>query len=144
MIFREPEVEPDPKGGEKDYPPEPPISDIETWLDWQACQLSTPCWWLELGAILVVKDRQKLTHKIQASFSIPKVRMRAFLGQDYTVPLAPKCLNRNAFLPDELSYQDIWQQPFLLMVTYARGCSIGKKSLICWRTQTSALWQEVL
>ena len=47
--------------------------------------------------------------------------MMAFLEQEYTVPPTPKCLNRNAFLPDELSYQEVWQQPILLMVTYARG-----------------------
>ena len=47
--------------------------------------------------------------------------MRAIPGQEYTAPPAPKCLDRNAFLPDELSYQDVWQQPVLLMVTYARG-----------------------
>ena len=47
--------------------------------------------------------------------------MRAFLEQEYTVPSAPKCLNRNTFLLDELSYQDIWQQPILLTVAYARG-----------------------
>ena len=33
----------------------------------------------------------------------------------------PKCLNQNAFLPDELSHQDMQQQPFLLTVTYATG-----------------------
>ena len=33
----------------------------------------------------------------------------------------PKCLNRNAFLPNNLLYQDVWQQPFLLTVAYARG-----------------------
>ena len=37
----------------------------------------------------------------------------------------PKCLNRNAFLPNDLLYQDVQQQPFLLTVAYARGCSIG-------------------
>ena len=47
--------------------------------------------------------------------------MRAFLEQEYTVPPTPKCLNRNAFLLDELSYQDIWQQLILLMVAYARN-----------------------
>ena len=47
--------------------------------------------------------------------------MRASLEQEYIVPPAPKCLNRNAFLLDELSYQDIQQQPTLLMVAYARG-----------------------
>ena len=53
--------------------------------------------------------------------SIPKVRSRTFLGKDFTVPPTPKCLNRNAFLPDGLWCQDVWQQPFLLTLTYARG-----------------------
>ena len=47
--------------------------------------------------------------------------MRALLEQEYTAPPAPKCLNRNAFLPGELSYQDVWQQLILLVVAYARG-----------------------
>ena len=59
--------------------------------------------------------------KIWASFLIPKVRSRVFLGQDYTTPPAPKCLTWNVFLPDELSYQDVQQQPFLLTVAYAQG-----------------------
>ena len=121
MTFWEPEVKPDPKGEDEDYPPEPSILDVKTWLDWQACQLSTPCWWWELKAIPSMKDLQKLAHKIWASFLIPKVRSRAFPGQDFTAPPAPKCLNRNAFLPNDLLYQDVWQQPFLLTVAYARG-----------------------
>ena len=59
--------------------------------------------------------------KIWASFSIPEVRSRVFPGQDYTAPPAPKCLTQNVFLLDELSYQDVWQQPFLLTVAYAQG-----------------------
>ena len=47
--------------------------------------------------------------------------MRASPKQQYTTPPAPKCLSRNAFIPDELSYQDVCQQLTLLMVTYARG-----------------------
>ena len=48
-------------------------------------------------AILGVEDPRKLAHKIWASFSIPEVRMRAFLEQGYTVPPCPqmpwqKCL----------------------------------------------------
>ena len=101
--------------------PEPSILDVETWLDWQACQQSTPCWWWELKAIPGVKDPQKLAYKIWTSFSIPEVRSRAFLGQDFTVSPTPKCLNRNAFLPSDLSYQDMQQQPFLLTAAYARG-----------------------
>ena len=38
----------------------------------------------------------------------------------YCAPI-PKCLNRNAFLPNDLSYQDVWQQLFLLTVAYSRG-----------------------
>ena len=86
MTFREPEVELDPKGGAEDCLPEPPISDLETWLDWQACQLSTPTWQLELRAIPGVKDPQKLACRIWASFPIPEVRIRAIPGQEYTVP----------------------------------------------------------
>ena len=94
---------------------------METWLEWEASQLSTPTGWLELRVILGVKDPQKLACKICASFSIPEVRMRATLGQWCTVPPTPKCLNRNAFLLDDLSYQDVWQQPILLMIAYTRG-----------------------
>ena len=86
VIFGEPEVELDPKGDEESYPPGPSIVDVETWLDWQACQLDTPCWWRELTAIPGVEDPWKLTQKIWAS-SIPEVRSRLFLGQDYTAPL---------------------------------------------------------
>ena len=89
VTFREPEVEPNSKGGAEDYPLEPPISDVETWLEWQACQMSTPAWWAELTAILGVKEPWKLAHKIQASFSIPKVRMGAFPEQEYTMPPLP-------------------------------------------------------
>ena len=47
--------------------------------------------------------------------------MRSFLEKEYTMPPAPKCLSRNAFLLDELSCQDICQQLTLLTVAYARG-----------------------
>ena len=86
VTFREPEVEPDLNGCVENCPPEPPILDVETWLDCQDCQLSTTTWWVELKAIPGMKDLQKLTHKIWASFSIPEVRMRAIPGKMYTVP----------------------------------------------------------
>ena len=41
VTFWGPEVELDPKEGGENYPPEPSILDVETWLDWQACQLDT-------------------------------------------------------------------------------------------------------
>ena len=52
---------------------------------------------------------------------IPKVRSQVFPGQGYTAPPAPKSLTWNVFLLDELSYQDVQQQPFLLTVAYAQG-----------------------
>ena len=55
--------------------------------------------------------------------------MRAFKEQEYTVPPTPKCLNRNAFLPNELSYQDVQQQPILLTVAYTRGLQYWAEKL---------------
>ena len=121
VTFKEPVEEPNSEGSVEDHLSEPSVSDVETWLEWQAEQLGTPTWWPELKAILGVTDPQKLACKILSSFYIPEVRMRVSLGQEYTMPPAPKCLSRNTFLPDELSYQDVWQQPTLLMVAYARG-----------------------
>ena len=64
--------------------------DVEPWLDWWACQLDMPCWWMELTAIPGVEDPWKLAQKIWASFLIPEVRSRVFPGQDYTASPAPK------------------------------------------------------
>ena len=110
VIFQEPIAEPSLGRNLKDHMMEPPVSNEETWVEWQAEQLGTPAWWSDLKAIPGVKDLQKLAHKIRASFYIPKVRMRASPDQQYTVPPAPKCLSRSAFIPDELSYQDVHQQ----------------------------------
>ena len=107
--------------GRRNYPPEPSIKDTETWLHLQAHQMDIPYWWAELTAIPRVEDPKRLAQKICASFSIPAVRCEAFPGQRYTVPPAPKCITRNLFLPDDLSNQDIQQQPFLLTMAYTQG-----------------------
>ena len=112
------------KGGDKSYFTEPSVSDKETWLEWQANQLGTPAWWMELQAILGIRDPKKLAQKIRASFYIPKVRMRTLLEPGYTAPPVPRSLDRNTFLPDDLSYQDVHQKPALLTVTYARRTSV--------------------
>ena len=121
VTFREPEVELGPVGGGEDYPSEPSILDVKLWLDWQAWQIGMPCEWRELRAIPGVEDPLKLAWKIWASFLIPKIGGKVFLGQDYTPPPAPQCLTWNAFLPNELSYQDVWQQLFFLTIAYTRG-----------------------
>ena len=77
VTFREPVAELSLGRNVEDHMAEPSVSDMETWLEWQAEQLGTPAWWPELKAILEVKDLQKLACKIRASFYIPKVRMRA-------------------------------------------------------------------
>ena len=105
----------------EDYSMEPSVSDMETWLEWQAKQLDTLALWMELQAILGIRDPQKLAKKIRASFYIPEVRMRTLLEPGYTVPPTPRSLDRNAFLPDNLSYQDMQQNPALLLMAYARS-----------------------
>ena len=85
--------------GKGNYPLEPSIKDVETWLDWQVWQMDMPYWWAELTAFPGMEDPKKLAWKIFTSFSIPAVRSKAFLGQGYTVPPAPRCLTQNVFLP---------------------------------------------
>ena len=132
MTFRNPRVETSPERDEEDHSTEPSVTNIEMWLEWQLQQLGTPSWWMELRAISGVRDLQKLTQKIWASFYIPKIQMRASLESEYTTPPAPKSLNQNAFLPNAFSCQDVQQQPVLLTITYAR-------SLQHWAEQVSPL-----
>ena len=121
VTFRNPEAEMSSKRDTKDHSTEPSISDVETWLEWQANQLGTPAWWTELQAIPGIRDPQKLAQKIRASFYIPEVRIRTLLEPGYTAPPTVRSLDRNAFLPDDLSYQDVWQRPVLLTIAYTRS-----------------------
>ena len=93
--------------GRGDYLPEASIEDTETWLHWQAHQMDMPYWWAELTTIPEEENPKRLAWKIHASFSIPMVRCKAFPDQGYTVPPAPRCITRNLFLPNDLSYQDV-------------------------------------
>ena len=72
--------------------PEPSIENYEVWLEWQAQQVDTPDWWGELVTI----PNAGATHKICASFEVPQVRCKAL--RDYTMPPAPKCVQRKMFL----------------------------------------------
>ena len=56
VTFRNPKVEPSSKRDTEDYSTEPHVSDVETWLEWQAKQLGTPAWWMELQAIPGIRD----------------------------------------------------------------------------------------
>ena len=90
-----------------DSPTELSINDLELWLEHQAEQLGTPMWWGELEAIPGITDPHKFTWKICVSFYVLEVRSRMSLGQGYSAPLAPRSLNRGAFLPEKLKYQDV-------------------------------------
>ena len=94
--------------------------DLETWLEHQAEQLGIPTWWRELEDIPDIEDPHKFARKIWASFYIPKVRSRMNPGQPFSTPLSPRNLNRGAFYPKGLKYQDVRQRPILLTVAYCQ------------------------
>ena len=83
--------------------------DLETWLEHQAGQLGTPTWWRELEAIPDIEDPHKFARKIWASFYVPKVQSRMNPGWPFSTPPAPRNLNRGAFYPEGLKYQDVRQ-----------------------------------
>ena len=72
---------------------EPPIKNLESWLDHQADQLGTPTWWGELKAVPGITDLHRFAQKIWASFHILEIRSWASPNQGYSTPPAPKCLN---------------------------------------------------
>ena len=88
--------------------------------------IGKPTWWIpHTGGenslpFLRWRTWVKLAKKIGASFSIPVVRCETFLGQEYSMPPPAKCLTRGRFIPYDPSYQDIQQQPLLMMVAYTQ------------------------
>ena len=98
----------------------PAIEDLEAWLEHQAGQLGTPSWWRELKAVLDIEDTCKFAQKIQASFYVPEVQSWTNPGQPFSTPPAPSNLDRGAFYPEGLEYQDIRQRPTLLTVAYCQ------------------------
>ena len=54
-------------------------------------------------------------------FQIQQLDVRPSWAKGYTAHPAPKCITRNLFLLNDLSYQDIQKQPFLLTMAYAQG-----------------------
>ena len=103
-----------------DSPTEPSIKDLELWLEHQAEQLGTPTWWGELEAALGIMDPHKFAQKICASFYVLEVWSRMSPGQGYSAPLDPRSLNRGAFLPEKLEYQDVRWWPALLTIVYCQ------------------------
>ena len=65
-------------------------------------------------------DLCKFTQKIRASFHILEIQSWASPDQGYSAPTAPRSLNRGAFLPKRLDYQDVQQRPILLTKAYCQ------------------------
>ena len=112
-----------PEGGDatterKEPVTKPTIKDLEAWLEHQVGQLGTPTWWRELEAVPDIEDTCKFAQKIRASFYVPEVRSRTNPSQPFSMPPAPRNLDRGAFYPEGLEYQDIRQRPALLTVAY--------------------------
>ena len=97
-----------------------PTKDLEQWLDHQADQLGTPTWWGELQAVPSITDLCQFAQKIWASFHVPEIQFWACPDHGYSAPPAPKCLDRGAFLPERLEYQDVHRRPKLLTEAYCR------------------------
>ena len=95
-------------------------------------------WWKELEAVPDITDWWKFARKIQASLHIPEVQSRMFSGEGYSLPPTPQSLNRGAYLPDNLTYQDVRQWPTLLTVAYcwclqswAEKCNLPRNPNFC-------------
>ena len=104
---------------------EPSIENYEVWLEWQDCQVDMPDWWGELVTIPNTGDPEMLGHKMHTSFKIPQVRSEALKDSNsYTVPPAPKCLQRKMFLPvpnPHLPCQDYCLKQLLRTLVYAQA-----------------------
>ena len=119
VSFRMPEDE-DSETANQEPSVELPTKDLEQWLDHQADQLSTPIWWGELQAVPSITDLRRFAQKIWASFHVLEIRFQACPDHSYSAPPAPKCLDRGAFLPERLEYQDVCQRPKLLIEAYCQ------------------------
>ena len=77
--------------------------------------------------------------------------MRTLLEPGYTAAPTLRSLDRNAFLPDDLSYQDVQQKLALLTMAYARSLQYWVKKQSPLRSQNLhplaesivELWEEV-
>ena len=114
VTFRNPKAEMSSKGDVEDYSSWNPLSQIGDVVGVASPTAGHPHLVDRTQGNSGDKRPQKLTWKIRASFYIPKVRMMSpTRTRIYCSPL-PRSLNRNAFLPDKLSYQDMQQQLVLL------------------------------
>ena len=87
------------EGGESSLSQGPLAEDYKDWIKWRGCRFSTPNWWWELVGIPRINDFWELAQKIRASIEIPQVKSKAQdIDNDYSAPLAPKCICQKEFL----------------------------------------------
>ena len=103
--------------GRGNYPLQPSIKDVETWLHWAK-------WLCPIGGWNSLpsqgwRTQGNLLGKSPPPFQFQQLEARSSQVKGILCPPAPRCLTQSVFLPDELSYQDVQQQPFLLTVAYA-------------------------
>ena len=64
--------------GRENYPSEPSIKDVETWLDWWAHQMDMPYWWAECIAILGVENPRNSLGKSVPPFQSQQLEAGSF------------------------------------------------------------------
>ena len=137
--FRNPNAEMSPKRDVEDYSMGPSVLDVEMGLEWKAWHLGTPPWWTELKAFPGIRDPWKLTQKIRASFYIPKVRMRALLEPEYTVPPTQSSLNRNAFFQMSYPIKMYGNNRLYWQLLTPGACNTRWKNKVCWEASISII-----
>ena len=108
-----------------------------------------PDWWEELVVIPNVTDNHcRLAQKVQASFEIPQVRCKAVkVINDYSLPPAPKCVGRKAFLliPDpRMPCQDYREEQPWKTLAYVQALQyLAEKANLPKPDDLHAFWQDV-
>ena len=74
----------------------------------------------ELQAVPGITDLCRFAQKIWASFHVLEIQFWVSPNNGNSAPLAPKCLDRGAFLPKRLEYQNVCRRPKLLTEAYCQ------------------------
>ena len=104
---------------------EPPYDNSNEWVTWHTCQCRDPSMWPNPWKVPNQRDTVQFTKWIQASFQMPRVRYLTLkMENDYSVPPAPHCLERDAFLPlsaGNFSSQDYRMKQTQKTLAYAKA-----------------------
>ena len=88
--------------------PKPSPNNSSEWVAWQADQVDTPTWWLELSMVPRERDVKEFARKVWASFELLKSSSHTQgTSNDYFAPPAPQSLEWDQFF--SYSQHHIWQ-----------------------------------